>query len=113
METTATNTAPILELTAATFDAEVRTPGLVVVDFWAAWCGPCRAMAPPLERAARLRPQYRFTKVNVDEEPELAARFGVRSIPTLAVWRDGNALGAASGVIGSDQLVETLDRAAD
>jgi thioredoxin-like negative regulator of GroEL len=70
-------------------------------------------MATQLERAARLQPQYRFTKVNVDEAPDVAARFGVRSIPTFAVWRDGNALGSASGVIGSDQLVEALDRAAE
>ena len=71
------------DLTEATFDDSVRD-GLTVVDFWAPWCGLCRAVAPQLERAAGMRPQYRFAKVNVDEQSALAARFGVRSIPTLA-----------------------------
>ncbi len=107
----ATPASPVHELTEATFDDTVRD-GLTVVDFWAPWCGPCRAMAPQLERAARMRPQYRFGKVNVDEQMALAARFGVRSIPTLAVIRDGKLLGTAAGVVGADDLVAALDRAA-
>jgi thioredoxin 2 len=90
-------------------DALTR-PGLTVIDFWAQWCGPCRAMAPQFERAARMRPQYRFAKVNVDQEPVLAARFGIRSIPTLVVLHDGEPVAAESGVIGATQLVEALDR---
>jgi thioredoxin len=90
-------------------DALAR-PGLTVIDFWAPWCGPCRAMAPQFERAARMRPQHRFAKVNVDEEPVLAARFGIRSIPTLVVLRDGEPIAAESGVIGATQVVEALDR---
>jgi thioredoxin 2 len=84
--------------------------GLTVIDFWAQWCGPCRAMAPQFERAARMRPQYRFAKVNVDQEPLLASRFGISSIPTLVVLRDGEPVAAESGVIGATQLVEALDR---
>jgi thioredoxin len=105
------NTSVVQDLTSATFDEQVRD-GLTVVDFWAPWCAPCRAMAPQFERAARLRPQYRFTKVNVDEHPELAGRFGVRSIPTLAVIRDGKLMGTSAGLVGADDLVAALDRAA-
>jgi|SRR6266540_5281399 len=90
-------------------DALAR-PGLTIIDFWARWCGPCHAMAPQFERAARLRPQYRFAKVNVDEEPALAARFAIQSIPTLVVLLDGEPVAAESGVIGATQLVEALDR---
>ncbi len=92
-------------------DALAR-PGLTVIDFWAAWCSPCRAMAPQFERAARLRPGYRFAKVDVDAEPQLAAAFGIRSIPTLVVLRDGRPVAAESGVIGAQPLVEALDRLA-
>ena len=102
----------ILELTDETFEQETTGPGLTVVDFWAPWCGPCRAMAPQMERAARLRPQYRFAKVNVDDNPALAAAYGVRAIPTLAVLRDGELVGTAPGVVGADQLVAALDEVA-
>ena len=83
MDTTVTH------LTDATF-ADAVSDGLTVVDFWASWCGPCRAMAPQFERAAKLRPGYRFAKVDVDAEPVLAAKYGIRSIPTLMVLRDGD-----------------------
>ncbi len=96
-------------LTDETFVAAVAD-GLTVVDFWAAWCGPCRAMAPQLERAAQLRPNYRFAKVDVDSEPGLAGRFGIRSIPTLMVLRDGEPIAAQAGVVGAEQLVAALDR---
>jgi len=102
----------ITDLTSQTFDDAVAAPGIAVVDFWAPWCGPCRMMAPQLKRAAQLRPQYRFAKVNIDEQPELAATFRIQSIPTLAVLQDGQLVGTASGVVGADQLVEALDRIA-
>jgi thioredoxin len=102
----------IEHLTEDTFEAAANRPGLTVVDFWAGWCGPCRAMAPQFERAAELRPQHRFAKVDVDAEPALAAAYGIRSIPTLMVLRDGQPIAAQAGLVGADQLVQALDRLA-
>ena len=102
----------IEHLTEDTFEAAAVQPGIAVIDFWAAWCGPCRAMAPQFERAAAMRPQYHFAKVDVDAEPALAAAYGIRSIPTLIVLRDGTPIAGQTGVIGADELVEALDRLA-
>jgi thioredoxin 2 len=99
-------------LTQETFERALEDPGLIVVDFWASWCGPCRTMAPQFERAAGLRPAYRFAKVDVDAEPGLASRYNVRSIPTLLVLRDGEPVASQAGVVGAEQLVQALDRIA-
>jgi thioredoxin 1 len=102
----------VTNLTTAAFDEYVGQEGLTVVDFWASWCGPCIQMAPQFEKAAELRPDYHFAKVNVDEEPQLAAKFQVSSIPTLAVLRDGELLGMAPGVVKAKELVQALDKLA-
>jgi thioredoxin 1 len=107
-----TTTNPITDLTEETFQQQTSHPGLTVIDFWAPWCGPCNAMAPQLERAAKLRPDYRFAKVNIDEQPRLAATFQIRSIPTLAVLRDGELIGTAPGLVTADDLVAALDQVA-
>ena len=102
----------IEHLTADTLEAAVSRPGITVIDFWASWCGPCRAMAPQFERAAALRPPYSFAKVDVDAEPAAAAAYGIRSIPTLMVFMDGEPVAAQAGVLAADELVDALDRIA-
>jgi thioredoxin 2 len=78
----------------------------LLIDFWASWCGPCRAMAPEFERAAgELEPDIRLIKVNIDEEPELARRFAVRSIPTVVLAAHGRELGRLAGARPAAELV--------
>ncbi len=107
-----TKQAEVTDLTTAAFDEYIGQDGLTVVDFWASWCGPCVQMAPQFEKAAQMRPDYNFAKVNVDEQPELAGRYQVSSIPTLAVIRDGELLGMAPGVVKANELVQALDKLA-
>jgi thioredoxin len=99
-------------LNQADFECALDEPGIMVVDFWAAWCGPCRALAPQFERAAELRPQYRFAKVDVDAEPALAGAYAVRSVPTLLVLRDGEPVAIQAGGVSAESLVKALDRMA-
>jgi thioredoxin 2 len=96
-----------LVLTDDSFDAYVAATALpVVVDFWAPWCGPCRSMAPQFEQAGRqLKGQAVLVKVNSDENPRLAARFGIRSIPTLVKLQGGQVRGQLSGAVPASQVV--------
>lgn len=100
-------------LDTASFAAHVEHATLpVLVDFWAPWCGPCRMMAPVLDRAAAQRATgLRVAKVNTDEQPQLAGRFGIRSIPTLILFRDGRELARQSGALDGSSLARWLDHA--
>ena len=96
-----------VELTDASFDAVVSKTELpVVVDFWAPWCGPCRSMAPQFEQAARqLKGRALLAKVNSDDNPLTAARFGIRSIPTMVMLRGGLEAKRLSGALRAPQIV--------
>jgi thioredoxin 2 len=99
--------APVA-LDAGSFDAVIRGERPVVVDFWAAWCGPCRAFAPVFAAQAAREPELVFAKVDTDANPELAARHAIRSIPTLAVFERGELVQRVSGALPAGEFAHWL-----
>ena len=95
----------ILELTKENFEQTIAS-GTTLVDFWAAWCGPCRMQGPVLEVFAQQQDTVQVAKVNVDEQPALAAQFGVMSIPTLIAFRDGEPLAKRVGLSRIEEIEE-------
>lgn len=101
-----------LSVTTQNFESQVlQASEPVLVDFWAEWCGPCRMLAPVLEQLEAERRDVRVCKVNIDEETELARRFGVMSIPTVILFQNGQERDRSVGLVPKERLLMLLDRA--
>lgn len=92
-------------VTGENFETEVlQAKGTVLLDFWASWCGPCRMLTPVVDDVAEAHPDLKVGKINVDEQPELAQKFNVMSIPTLVVFKDGVQQKSSVGLIGQEEV---------
>lgn len=97
-------------ITNENYEKEVeRSDRLVLLDFWADWCGPCRMVSPVIDEIASEHPEYKVGKINVDDQKELASRFGVMSIPSLFVLRDGKVIKQSTGALPKNKILEMLD----
>lgn len=99
----------VIDVKAADFETEVlKSDKTVLVDFWAVWCGPCRMLSPVVDQVAEENPDIKVCKVNVDEEQQLAIKYGVMSIPTLLVFKGGELVNQSVGVIPKEEVLNLI-----
>ncbi|HLC72200.1 MAG TPA: thioredoxin [Candidatus Nanoarchaeia archaeon] len=98
----------VQEVTAATFKKEVLQPPAVLVDLWAEWCMPCKRLAPIFEELSKEMKEVRFTKLNVEEFPELAQEYGVMNIPTMLVFKNGEEAGRIVGLMSKEEIKKKI-----
>lgn len=99
----------VIELTQDNLDATIREHDIVLIDFWAEWCGPCKSFAPTFEKVAERHPDIAFGKVDIESEQAVAQQFGIRSIPTLAIFREQTLIMLEAGAMPESTLEQAIE----
>ncbi|NNK95764.1 MAG: thioredoxin, partial [Desulfobacterales bacterium] len=101
----------VLQVNDADFDATIKSAQPTLVDFWAPWCGPCKAIGPVVEELSdEYEGKVTIAKMNVDDNPVTPGKFGIRAIPTLIIFKDGEVVDQITGAVGKSQLIELIDK---